>query len=450
MKEILKETESLCPVCLSRIPARIITENSKVYLEKSCPQHGDYKVIIWRNDAEHYLKWAEFGDDRIPIGPKKRLTGYNRGCPYDCGLCPDHEQDTVSAAIMTTSRCNLHCPICFTYGNEGPVYEPSLDSIKRMYQVVLDACGTYPVELCGGEPTIRDDLPQIIAIGKEMGFNHIKINTNGIRIAKDKEYLSRLKEAGATIMYLQFDGVTDEVYRYTRGVNLFDLKVQAVTNCAEVKIGVMLVPTVVPDVNFHQIGDIIQFAKRWVPTVKGVYFQPISYFGRYPQSPKDEDRVTIPDILRALEEQTKGELKETNFVPPICEHPHCSFSGFAVLMKDGRLLPTTNLQPRQIREDGAEHSRQFAKQYWRFVEEAEVQTPPQCQYEFTPFCSFLQRLQREYLCISGMAFQDVWNVDLERLKRCCIHIVTSTGKMVPLCAKYLTSVDGQRLYPGIA
>ena len=450
MKEILKETESLCPVCLSRIPARIITENNKVYLEKSCPQHGDYKVIIWRNSAEHYLKWAKFGGDRIPTGPKKRLTEHNKGCPYDCGICPDHEQDTSSAAIMTTNRCNLHCPICFTYGSEGPVYEPSLDSIKRMYQVVLDTCGTYPMELCGGEPTVRDDLPQVIAIGKEMGFNHIQINTNGIRLAKDKEYLSRLKEAGATTIYLQFDGVTDEVYRYTRGANLFDLKVQAINNCAEVKIGVTLVPTVIPNVNFEQIGDIIRFAKRWVPTVKGVYFQPISYFGRYPGTPRDKDRLTIPDILRALEEQTQRELKESNFVPPVCEHPHCSFSGFFLLTEDGRLLPTTNLQPRQINEDGAEHSRRFAKRYWRFVEEDDVQLYPPSQYEPTSFRSFLQRLQREYLYISGMAFQDVWNIDLERLKRCCIHIVTFTGKMVPLCAKYLTSVDGQRLYPGIA
>ena len=137
-------------------------------------------------------------------------------------------------------------------------------------------------------------------------------------------------------------------------------------------------------------------------------------------------------------------------MPPVCEHPHCSFSGFFILMEDGRLLATTHLQPRQINEDGAEHSRRFAKQYWRFVEEDDVQFYPLSQYEPTPFGSFFQHLQRKYLYISGMAFQDVWNIDLERLKRCCIHIVTVTGKMVPLCAKYLTSVDGQRLYPGIA
>ena len=450
MKEILKETESLCPVCLKRIPAGIVAENSNVYMEKSCPHHGDYKVIIWRKDAEHYLKWAEFAGERVPVGPQKRLTDHDTGCPYDCGLCPEHKQDATAAVIMTTNSCNLHCPICFTHGNQESPYKPSLDAIERIYQFVLDTCGTYPIELCGGEPTIRDDLPNIITIGKEMGFNYFQINTNGIRIAEDKEYLGRLKEAGATTIYLQFDGVTDEVYQHTTGRKLFSLKVQAISNCSEVRIGVILVPSIVPNVNFDQIGDIIQFAKKWVPTVKGVFFQPVSYFGKYPQPPRDENRITIPDILKALEEQTKGELRESNFVPPVCEDPHCSFSGNSVLLEDGKLLPTSHFEPRKIDEDGAAHTRRFAKQYWRFVEEAEVCSWPSCQYTWIPFCNFLKRLKREYLTIGGMAFQDAWNIDLERLKRCPIHIVSPTGKMVPLCAKYITSVDGQRLYPGIA
>lgn len=450
MKEILKETESLCPVCLSRVRARIITENNEVYLEKGCLQHGNYKVIIWRNDVNHYLKWAKFAGERIPIGPRKRLAERNRGCPYDCGLCPEHKQDTSMAVIMTTNKCNLYCPICFTLGGEMPLYEPSLDSIKRMYELVLDTCGAYPIELCGGEPTIRDDLPEIIAIGREMGFDYLQINTNGIRIAKDKEYLVRLKEAGATTIYLGFDGVTNDVYRYTAGRDLLELKSQAVSNCSEVKIGVILVPRIIPNLNFQQIGDIIQFAKKWVPTVKGILFQPVSYLGRYSNTPRDEDRVTIPDVLRGIEEQTQGELKATNFGPPVCEDPHCSFSGCAVLLENGKLLPTTFFNPRQINEDGAAHSREFAKKYWRFIDESEVRSCPLCQYTWTPFCSFLERLQREYLTIAGMIFQDVWNIDLERLKKCSIHIVSPTGKMVPLCAKYTTSVNGQNLYPGIA
>jgi uncharacterized radical SAM superfamily Fe-S cluster-containing enzyme len=319
-----------------------------------------------------------------------------------------------------------------------------------MYRFVLDTCGTYPIELCGGEPTTRDDLPEIITIGKEMGFNYFQINTNGIRIAEDKEYLVRLKEAGATTIYLQFDGVTDDVYQHTTGRKLFSLKVQAISNCSEVRIGVILVPSILPNVNFDQIGDIIQFAKKWVPTVKGVFFQPVSYFGKYPQPPRDENRITIPDILKALEEQTQGELRESSFAPPVCEDPHCSFSGNSVLLEDGKLLPTSHFEPRKIDEDGSAYARRFAKQYWRFVEETEVCSWPSCQYTWIPFCSFLERLHREYLTIGGMAFQDAWNIDLERLKRCPIHIVSPTGKMVPLCAKYITSVDGQRLYPGIA
>jgi len=145
------------------------------------------------------------------------------------------------------------------------------------------------VQLSGGEPTIRDELPTIIVTGKEIGFYHIQVNTNGIRIAQDKEYLERLKESGADLIYLQFDGVSDDVYRTIRGRNLFDLKVRAISNCAEVKIGVVLVPTVIPNVNLHQLGEIVQFAKKWIPTVKGIHFQPVSYFGQI--SPVTERRI---------------------------------------------------------------------------------------------------------------------------------------------------------------
>ena len=141
------------------------------------------------------------------------------------------------------------------------------------------------------------------------------INTNGVRIAKDKEYLHRLVDSGASTIFLQFDGVTDKVYQYTRDANLTRLKVNAISNCAEAKIGVILVPTIIPRVNDHQLGDIVQFAKQWIPTVKGIHFQPVSYFGRYPEAPKDEDRITIPDVIDGLVKQTGGELKPENFLP---------------------------------------------------------------------------------------------------------------------------------------
>jgi len=353
--------------------------------------------------------------------------------------------------MEVTGRCNLRCPICFAGANERHTPEPDLDVIRGMYETLLDSVGPYPVQLSGGEPTLRDNLPQIVALGKDMGFDHIQVNTNGLRIAEDIDYLHKLKDNGATLVYLQFDGVTDDVNRYLRGKGLLAFKVKAIENCSKVKIGVILVPTLIPRINDQQIGDIIRFAKRWIPIVKGVHFQPIGYFGRYPRLPNNEDRITIPEVIKAIQDQTQGEIKAENFVPPGCEHPHCSFSGFFVLMEDGKLLPTTRflLTEKTVHpnpEDAAEQARQFIQRRWRLTEEDIEKPRASCECKPGSWLEFYERARRDYLCVSGMAFQDAWNIDLERLKRCCIHIIVPPGRVVPLCAYYVTSIDGRRLY----
>jgi hypothetical protein len=185
-----------------------------------------------------------------------------------------------------------------------------------MLQTVLDRGGVCPLQLSGGEPALRDDLPQIVALARRMGFDHIQVNTNGIRLAQDAGYGQSLRDAGVTDFFLQFDGLTNEVYSRIRGAELLSLKLRAVERCAALKVGVILVPTLVRGVNDRQIGNIIQFAKKWIPAVKGVHFQPMTYLGRYPYSPRNEDRVLIPDILLAIEEQTSGELRVENMLPP--------------------------------------------------------------------------------------------------------------------------------------
>ena len=162
---------------------------------------------------------------------------------------------------------------------------------------------------------MRHDLPEIVALIRKMGFDHIQINTSGIRIALDGNFALALKEEGATTIFLQFDGVSDDVYRRMRGADLFDLKIKAIERCAELELGVILVPTLVKGVNDLQIGSILQFAKKWIPAVKGVHFQPMTYCGRFPGHPENKDRIFIPDILLAIQEQ-QGELKIENFIPP--------------------------------------------------------------------------------------------------------------------------------------
>jgi hypothetical protein len=361
--------------------------------------------------------------------------------------------------MEVTHRCNLDCPICFASGNEGLHFEPDIDAIQGMYQTIIEAGGPYPVQMSGGEPTVRDDLPAIVALGKKLGFYHIQINTNGVRIAQDKEYLIRLKESGADLIYLQFDGVSDDVYRAIRGRNLFDLKVRAISNCAEVKIGVVLVPTVIPNVNAHQLGEIIQFAKKRIPTVKGVHFQPVSYFGRYPRSPKDEERITLPDVLDGLVVQTKGELKKTDFVPRRSEDSHCSFSSFFVLMEDGTLQARTKIAQESVsgfgykKDPPAVTARGFINRRWRLGDEEVEQTEKGCGQclgqNQDAWLRFRKREGTYYMTITGMPFQDVWTLDLQRLKRCCVHVVTVSKQLIPLCAFYVTSITGKRLYQNI-
>lgn len=326
----LGETESLCPICLQKIPAIRVIEDGDVYLTKHCPLHGDFRVLIWR-DATFYRAWDGCGS---PGSPPNFLTTVEQGCPFDCGLCPDHEQDTCAVLIQVTGRCNINCPVCFAGSTDKIDYLPKLSEIDEQLNTVIESGGPYPIQISGGEPATRNDLPQVISLVRDRGFDHIQINTNGIRFAQDIDFLKQAKDSGATEIFLQFDGLDDTIYRAIRGVNLLDVKKRVIENCERQEIAVVLVPTVIPGINLHRLGEIIQFAKKRIPIVKGVHFQPITYTGRFTHStehqghslkdpcrtgyegPQDAERTTLPDVIKALEYQTKGEVRIRDFVPP--------------------------------------------------------------------------------------------------------------------------------------
>jgi 7,8-dihydro-6-hydroxymethylpterin dimethyltransferase len=322
MTELLPETASLCPYCFQRIPARRIIEEDVVYLEKACPNHGALgKTAIWKNHPRPFNKWnrnhAPAVDDSPLLSEKPFSASQNhQGCPFKCGICSNHRQHTCSAILEVTHACDLRCPICFAASEKASVAAPDLSAIERMLGTIRDCAGNCPIQLSGGEPSLRSDLPSIVALARKIGFDHIQVNTNGIRLAQDPDFGQAMKDAGVTDFFLQFDGVTDIIYQHIRGAALASSKLQAVERCAQLKIGVILVPTLVRNVNDHQIGDIIRFAKEWMPAVKGVHFQPVAFLGRYPGFPRNADRILIPEILNAIEEQTGGELKAENFIPP--------------------------------------------------------------------------------------------------------------------------------------
>jgi uncharacterized radical SAM superfamily Fe-S cluster-containing enzyme len=447
---ILSTTESVCPVCLSRLPARRVARGDHIYLEKDCPEHGSFRTIIWRGEPA-FSSWTR---PKIPASPKKTSTRVEQGCPFDCGLCPDHRQQPCCVLLDVTQRCDLSCTFCFaSAGNKNKSSDPPLETIKVWFQRLMDAGGPFNIQLSGGEPCLRDDLPEIIALGRAMGFTFFQVNTNGLRLARDEDFLHRLKEAGLSTVYLQFDGTKDEIYQKMRGGRFLKQKIQTIENCAREGLGVVLVPTLVPGVNTSNIGDILRLALEHVPTIRGVHFQPVSYFGRYPQPPSDAERFTLPEVISAIEEQTNGRIKKECFKPSGAENALCSFHGNFVLMPDGELKPLTHHEPDQCcctpperADEGSRKSRLFTARSWSAPK---LDLPNGQAHILKGWDDFLTRVQTYSFTISCMTFQDAWNLDLERLHDCHIIQVSPDGLLVPFCAYNLTNQEGHSLYrPG--
>ncbi len=276
-------TESVCPECLATIPAERYAEGDAVYLRKTCPEHGTTSTPVWRG-LESYLLWGRA--PRAFSAPPVTATPVLRGCPHDCGLCPDHRQQSCCVLLEVTSRCDLACPVCYAsatrHGDDA-----SLAEIGGWLDTLAQSGGRVHIQLSGGEPTVRDDLPDIVRLVRSRGFDFVQLNSNGVRLAQDPAFVTALAKAGLDCVFLQFDGVDDAVYRRLRGAKLMRLKTLAIENCAKAAIGVVLTPTLVPGVNAGVIGAIVDFAVARIPAVRAVHFQPVSYFGRCLAAPEE-------------------------------------------------------------------------------------------------------------------------------------------------------------------
>ncbi|WP_041958003.1 radical SAM (seleno)protein TrsS [Sulfurospirillum arsenophilum] len=434
----LMHTESLCPICLCKLEAYMYDEGASTFLHKECPEHGVFKTVVWRGGTlmREWIRTKE----RAYI--KKTITHVEKGCPFDCGLCSAHRQHTCTALIEVTTRCNLNCRFCFADALDAKSSDPTLEQLRFQFESILKVSGKCNIQLSGGEPTVRDDLSEIIRIGVELGFPFIQVNTNGLRMANDETYVKALKEAGLSSIFLQFDGINDAIYEKLRGKALFDVKCQAIENCRKFGIGVVLVPTIVPHINVDNIGDIIRFGISRSPTVRGVHFQPVSYFGRIPEAPRDEDRITLPEVMEQICEQTDHMVSMQSMQPPGCENALCSFNG-NYLIEEGSLKPVTKRSccssESEKAEEGATKAKAFVARNWSYQKQVQDE-------KLSDWDKILSAIQNNAFSLSGMAFQDAWNVNLERIRDCCIHVSTVDGKLIPFCMYNITNMEGASLY----
>ena len=462
--QVIKKTKSICPECFKVLDATIFERDNKVYIKKECPEHGKFQDVYW-SDYEQYLRAEQFRYDGD--GLRNPRTKTKLECPFDCGICPQHKSHTALAIIDITNRCNLKCPVCFANAaTAGYVYEPSKEEIRGMLENLRsnDPVPATALQFSGGEPTIREDLFELIRMAKELGFRHVEVNTNGLRLAQSVDYCRGLKEAGMSTLYLQFDGVTPDVYQFTRGRDLMDTKVRAIENLREAGIdSVVLVVTLIKGVNDHQVGDIIRFAIQNFDVVRCINVQPVSLCGRLPERERAKMRITIPDFTRLCEEQTDGKIRVSDFYPvpavvPISKavgalrdkryveftaHPHCGTATY-IFVEDGEIVPITrygNIEKflktmNKVYEEAAKGHKRRAKirligalRHVKFGLLRKYLLPiiRSGSYEA------LGDLHRRMLMISAMHFMDPYNFDLERVQRCCIHYAVPEGKIIPFC-----------------
>jgi len=465
---LIKKTRSLCPTCNKVVDAEISEEDGKVWLDRTCPEHGSSRYLYW-SDARMFHRFEEY--EAIGNGianPQNTVEGDQ--CPMACGLCSNHHSQTLLANIDLTNRCNLNCEFCFANARAcGYVYEPEFPAIVSMLKMLRDQkpVPVPAVQFSGGEPTMRDDLFAIIRTAKEMGFPQVQLATNGVLIANEPEYAKKLKEAGLSTVYLHFDGVTKETNPLMR------ISEKAIEHLEGAKLGVVLVPTIIHGKNDHELGDIIRFAIKHSAVIRGINFQPVAFTGAASDDDIQKCRVTIPDLLSGIEDQMDGLLKKDDFYPVPCvlpfsdlveaytgrpqvrftAHQHCGAATYVFVQENG-VVPVNRMVDVDSLFESIEHMAETLKKggtinkYKALLEgvrEMHDSVKKGEQGNTTDFWKLISKgligqnfeALREFhwnaLFIGTMHFMDKYNYDISRVQRCCIHYATPDGRLIPFC-----------------
>ncbi len=478
VSELPKTVETLCPECSCLILGRYYVHDDIVWIEKTCPAHGYFRDKV-NTDVALYLKGTRSGfqDERGVSSPQ--VTGAS-ACPTDCGLCNQHHSTSCLAQIDLTNRCNLTCPVCFASANQaGYVAEPPYEMVIEELRSLRNQ-HPYPataIQFTGGEPTLHPDFLRIVKAAHEMGFSHIQIATNGLRIA-DPEFAARAAEAGLHTLYLQFDGLDDAQYKKLRAVPLLEKKLQAVENCRRTGMKICLVPTIVKTLNDDQVPAIFRFAVANADVISAISYQPVAFTGRISHDERMQKRYTLGDLAHELAACSGANL-ERDFFPlsvmsplsrimqtidgkpkirPSC-HSDCAFGTYFFVTPDRQAIPVPRLFDifrlmDRFNELSVRISRDRPDARANWKDKLDIALAflgsyrwSERDFRITPF-RFIHALrgmtnkgvgrgepgQRTYrtLMAAGMHFMDRYNYDIERIKRCVILYSTPDG-MYPFC-----------------
>jgi uncharacterized radical SAM superfamily Fe-S cluster-containing enzyme len=439
---------SLCTVCLRRVEAKLVIQDDRVWMYKWCPEHGTAKVLIasdsayWRAGREIYIKPPEM--------PLRFNTPMAYGCPYDCGLCPDHMQHSCLTIIELTDQCNLRCPIC--YADSGP-HRPGfrdLPTIERMLDAVVANEGEPDVvQISGGEPTLHPEFFSVFDAARQRPIKHLMLNTNGIRIANEAGFAERLQGyAPGFEVYLQWDSLRPAALKTLRGLDLSAVRLRALEHLNRVGLSTTLVMTVARGVNDEEIGSVIEFAAQQ-PCIRGVTIQPVQQAGRTEHYDAGEQRLTLTEVRQKILDQTSL-FSPADIIPVPC-NPDALAMAYAIKSPSG-LQPLTHLIPPEVLLAGDRNTIVFERdpalkaQVFKLF--ATNLGPESQASELKDLLCCLPQIQGGSLTYENvfrvliMQFIDAWNFDVRAMKKSCVHIAQPDGRIIPFEAFNVFYRDG--------
>ena len=429
-------TISLCPECLKRIDAKIVFKDDNVYMLKRCPEHGNSKVLI-ADDIPYYKNIRNY--NKPSEMPYKFNTKTHYGCPYDCGLCPDHEQHSCLTIIEITDRCNLTCPTCYAGSSPTHGRHRTFEEVKTMLDTIVEnEKEPDVVQISGGEPTLHPHFFEILDYAKTLPIKHIMINTNGIEIAKDFEFAKRLKSYSPDFeIYLQFDSFKEKALFSLRGANLKKIREKAIENLNELNLSTTLVVTLQKGLNDDEMGEIIEYALQQ-KCIRGVTFQPTQIAGRLDNFNQETDRITLTEVRRKIMEQTNI-FTPDDLIPVPC-NPDALVMGY-VLKLAGEYIPLTRyINPADLLDNSRNtivYEQDEALQNKMFeIFSTGTSTDKASSKMHSLLCClpFVEAPKLNYdnlFRIIIMQFIDAYNFDVRAIKKSCVHIVNKDNKIIP-------------------
>ena len=507
-----RRTDSLCPQCVKEvrasilagetdwqvlidghpgeISADIVEQDGRIVMRKECSKHGKFEDVISIDPA--FMQHVEsLFPGRDFLAPKTSLR--------------NHGTSTIKygrGSVLTvdlTNRCNMMCEPCFMDANQvGYVHELEWEDIRK---ILDDAVTVQPrrqmsVQFSGGEPTLHPRFLEAVAYARQVGYFCVQCASNGIAFAQDVKFCHAAKSVGLRLVYLQFDGTSNEIHKHRKVGNLFDVKQQAIDNLHQAGIDVVLVVTVVRGVNDQEVGKVVQFAIENANKITVVSFQPISFTGR-DEDVSDEQRAAKRYTLSHLAHDLKSQLGITeplrDWVPlsamnPFSDlvdllqepnaafgslncgcHPNCGVGTILLVNKQTKemvpLAEFLNLEQllkdvQQVADAAPNKALTYATLALSVLRNFRSKAAPQGYHVPQIVAQMLSQIGIKggrvgasegdanafpwrFLFVAGMWFQDLWNYDFRRTEMCIIPYGTQMGE-ISFCA-YNTGVGWRQI-----